>query len=282
MVGNFYIAYNRMAATGCKKESYKANQKIIGAIAEYGWPNLTTIPTPAYLVFGSTPFEERKGRTFYDDPSYYQLDILQVPDGFIGDISRYFKIKLVEKNKKEIDYDSLKAQRFSAWYCNSFDTIIFDNAVVKMFDSYESPYAAQGIVGALLHVLKPGGKLIIDSTEPGQYGINIRLGLDKIEASKQKQKADFLKRFEETFGAYEIKTYNELIETEPAAAAVYGPLIGAGAAAGAGGVGWEVKGTHEAIVFTKPAVAGGGRRKRRSCTKKSRSKQRKTRSLRFK
>jgi hypothetical protein len=76
-----------------------------------------SIPEPLYLVVGSYPTEDRKGRDFYDNPRYYMLDNHK---GVYH--SRYFNVNFNEP-------DELKNLSLS----KKFERICFDWSVTKYF-----------------------------------------------------------------------------------------------------------------------------------------------------
>jgi hypothetical protein len=47
---------------------------------------------PLYLIIGTNPDENRRGRTFYDDPQYYMLDYADIK----GKSTRYFRIDMTK------------------------------------------------------------------------------------------------------------------------------------------------------------------------------------------
>ena len=114
-------------------------------------PNVATIPNPAYLVIGATPDEERFGRTYYDDPHYYQLG-LKVPYSEItGDTSRF-----ICANFRNND----KMSEFGVTYSNRFDVIAFDMSVFKYLYGMDIPIILK-ILSNIVKALKPGGKFIL-------------------------------------------------------------------------------------------------------------------------
>lgn len=97
----------------------------------------------AFLVVGANPFEDRHGRTFYDDPRYYLLDRV----GSSRTTSRYFQQDFL---------DVAGMTELARRYPKMFDYIFFDFSVCKFFE---------GNVGTLqqfLLMLKEGGKLVLD------------------------------------------------------------------------------------------------------------------------
>ena len=80
------------------------------------------ISSTAYLVVGSCPTEDPKGRTFYTNENYYLYDEVVIPEGSDVDTSRY-----IENNFTKFPENSQLGKVF----IKNFDTVIFDNSVAK-------------------------------------------------------------------------------------------------------------------------------------------------------
>jgi len=111
----------------------------------------------AFLVVGANPFEDRHGRTFYDDSRYYLLDRATKTDynypayassrRATYDTSRYFQ-------QDFLDVTGMK--ELARRYPQKFDYIFFDFSVCKFFE---------GNIRTLqqfMLMLKDGGKLMMD------------------------------------------------------------------------------------------------------------------------
>jgi hypothetical protein len=104
---------------------------------------------PLYLIMGSNPTENRRGRTFYDDTQYYMLDYLDIPI----ESNRYF----------HIDFNDVNTFMYLAMQLpNRFQTICFDWATMKFFtgESTESLYLR---IMSLKNVLKEDGRIYFES-----------------------------------------------------------------------------------------------------------------------
>ena len=237
-------------ATPClqKKARLAKQVQVPDLLTKYRWPDFTAMPDPAYLVFGSNPFENKKGRNFYDDEQYYLLDIVKPPEGAKSD--RYIAVNLHNKNKsfkndKLEVYDRIKTNHALVFFCESFNTIIFDFSTLKMFDDsitrhengsiYDSLESM--ITESLMKFLKPGGVLILDGTEPSGHGIPKNL----LASAKSQEEADallanfregerqkFIKRIRDFGFGGDIRTFAQIIKEFPETAPVYEPLIASG------------------------------------------------------
>jgi len=97
----------------------------------------------AFLVVGANPFEDRRGRTFYDDPRYYLLDRV----GSSSAPSRYFQQDFL---------DVAGMTELARRYPKMFDYIFFDFSVCKFFEGNVRTLAQ------FLFMLKDGGKIVLD------------------------------------------------------------------------------------------------------------------------
>jgi hypothetical protein len=107
---------------------------------------LPPIPNPAYLVLGSAPNENRRGRTHYDNPNIFLMDEIETEG------PRYFKLSFT---------DNLKLGMLAALLPNSFDEICFDLSTVKAFKTSEETIIER--LASLKNMLKPTGTLYIES-----------------------------------------------------------------------------------------------------------------------
>lgn len=80
---------------------------------------------PLYLIIGTNPKEERKGRTFYDDPHYYMLDYADIK----SESNRYFHMDMTE-----VDVLAYLASELPG----RFQIICFDWATMKYIIEYDS------------------------------------------------------------------------------------------------------------------------------------------------
>jgi len=118
-----------------------------GAITPGMMPPRDRIPLTAYLVVGSCPFEERKGRIFYDNPHYYLLDHCVTGPNQRSSTLRYFHQNFT---------DRMAMTRLAERYPKMFDHIFFDVAVFKFFEGNIDN------LRQFLSMLKDGGQMIID------------------------------------------------------------------------------------------------------------------------
>ena len=209
--------------------------------------DIKQIPTPAFLVVGSSPSEDKKGRTYYDNPRFYLYDMSDVPPE--TNISRYIKSNFSE---------SPSNFQLSGIFKKKFDVVILDNAVGKFLD---------GKVGPLIYMfnmVKPGGTFIIDSVN----GLSLIQPEEEesFENAKERVKKEFIDHLKSISnqGSIEITTFGELIGKNPVANEVYGPLL-------ANHMFVEqkyIRPEGECIVITK--VSSGGRRTTRRKHAKSR------------
>jgi len=107
-----------------------------------------------YLVVGAAPHEDRRGRTFYENPSVFLLDNRAIDFYYHGEAP-----KVVDFSRYTVaDFTDVAAMTlFSSENTNKFDIILFDVAVVKFFegDLRSLPF--------FWNTLKPGGQLIMDA-----------------------------------------------------------------------------------------------------------------------
>jgi len=110
------------------------------------------LPDPVYLVVGGKRDTYNfKGvvdtRTFYSNPAYYILDR---GEPITEERSRYIRADFTDKDQME---------RVATQYSDRFDIIIFDWAVAKYFDDFNS---FREIAPFFIRMLKIGGKLVLD------------------------------------------------------------------------------------------------------------------------
>ena len=220
------------------------------------------IPNPAYLVIGSCPSEERKGRTYYDNPAYYLYDMVDVPAG--TDKSRYIQANMTIG---PINHQLSNKKLFG----EKFDTVIMDNAVAKFLEGNV------GTIPFMFDMVKPGGTFIIDSV----YGVSafFRKPEEELEEHKARKKEEFLSGIRENIknrATLEVTTFGELITKNPIANEVYGPLLADPAFIPI----YQIRPEGECIVIKK--AASGGRRRRRGNKKSRRHKLRHSRRTRRK
>lgn len=201
--------------------------------AQKGWPDPNIIPSPAFLVVGSHPSEDRHGRTFYDNPSYYLTNESNPPgvDLSTGDKSRFIPVT----------FDTVHILALPRVYPNKFDVVIFDWSVVKFIKDQTT------IPEYYMKLVKPGGQMILAETS-NRNGAN------------EQGRTDFLA----TLGALKypmyVKPISEIVTESKVASDVYKPLID----------GKYMDPANEGILIQKPAA--GGRRKsrrRRRSTKRT-------------
>jgi hypothetical protein len=201
------------------------------------YPDFTNMPTPAYLVVGSSPFEPRKGRDYYDDEHYYMIDKV----GEISPNQRYIKTDIT---------DNATINPISIVFCKKFDVIVFDHSVAK-FIIKEHNY--RRTIQFLMKMLKPDGLLIIDGVLPGFAVANA------VEETRK-----YYELYQKTGYHVEFIEYSTLIENSSVARKVYGPLFD-NLPPG------SISPTIKAIVLRKPMVGGGKKRKSRRNKKAKRS-----------
>ena len=215
------------------------------------------ISSTAYLVVGSCPTEDPKGRTFYTKENYYLYDAVVIPEGSGVDTSRY-----IENNFTEFPVNSQLGKVFR----KKFDTVIFDNSVAKFLNGNAYP------LKFLFMMVKPGGKLIIDSVNG--LSILVPKGGETEEQCKERVKNDFIRGIKESLEIEEnpeIKTFSEII-SDPVANEVYGPLLSNEKLLKEK----YISPDDECIVITKSNAGSGGKRsirknKKRMSTRKFRS-----------
>uniref|UniRef100_A0A6C0AMP3 Methyltransferase n=1 Tax=viral metagenome TaxID=1070528 RepID=A0A6C0AMP3_9ZZZZ len=181
------------------------------------------IPERAYLVVGSSPEEDRKGREFYTNSHFYQLDTAQIRNPNT-DTSRY-----IQGDFNDITSGQMLASEFS----EKFDVVIFDASVGKFLGG-----DVKGL-GNLLAMVKPGGTLILDTITglSGVSGIRMNQGINamkkQIEEISKANEREFLENLEQIIKPYTLKvtTCKQLVYAGIAdggnliARMVYGPLL---------------------------------------------------------
>ena len=227
-----------------------------------------SIPSPAYLVVGSCPGEDPKGRTFYTKGNYYLYDKEDISEKRDVDRSRY-----IEGNFTEFPVNSQLGKVFN----ETFDTVIFDNSVAKYLNGNAYP------LKSLFMMVKPGGNLIIDSVNglsvinPIKIFDSSGIGREEsLEESKDRVKNTFIAQIKEHLTPkienLEIKTFNEIISENPVANEVYGPLLSNEKLLKEK----YISPDGECILITKSKAGSGGKRsirkiKKRMSTRKIRS-----------
>ena len=222
-------------------------------------PYPISIPSTAYLVVGSCPIEDPKGRTFYTKGNYYLYDNKDISEERDVDRSRYI----------EGSFDNIFLNlQLGKVFREKFDTVIFDNSVAKFLNGHV------GLLVSLFNMVKPGGNLIIDSVN-GLSVINPKDG-ESLEESKDRVKKTFIAEIKEHLTPkienLEIKTFNEIISENPVANEVYGPLLSNEKLLKEK----YISPDGECILITKSKAGSGGKRsirkiKKRMSTRKIRS-----------
>ena len=128
--------------------------QLVGSItrSEIGSKKDSTI-SPAYLVLGASPSENRNGRTFYDDEHYWLLDVESA--GSNVDTSRFFNINFTDA--QQMSYLALQLQK-------EFDAIVFDVSTMKFFNTNSASNINRLI--DLKVMLKEGGLLYMEVPGP--------------------------------------------------------------------------------------------------------------------
>jgi hypothetical protein len=232
-------------------------------------PYPISIPSTAYLVVGSCPIEDSKGRTFYTKENYYLYDNKDISEERDVDRSRY-----IEGNFTEFPVNSQLGKVFK----EQFDTVIFDNSVAKYLNGNAYP------LKSLFMMVKPGGNLIIDSVNglsvinPIKIFDSSGIGREEsLEESKDRVKKAFIWGIVDNLteiGKLQFKTFNEIIEN-PVAKEVYGPLLSNEKLLKEK----YISPDGECILITKSKAGSGGKRsirknKKRMSTRKIRSTER--------
>jgi SAM-dependent methyltransferase len=107
------------------------------------------------LILGSHPKEDRRGRTFYDDPDVYLLDATPVIEE--AERERYY----------QIDFrDASHMAALAFLIPNAFDEICFDESTTKFFN-YPLD-TLQSRIQSIHRMLKVGGVFYVD--KPGHTG----------------------------------------------------------------------------------------------------------------
>lgn len=198
--------------------------------------SITSIPSTAYLVVGSTPGEPRRGRTFYDNPAYFLTDMDKK--------DRADRSRFIECNFMEV----MESSHIAFAFCERFDTVICDYSVFHHFGS--TTHAK-----TLFSMVKPGGTLILDNT--GYIGMRGMPIEEAITTGTEKIKGELV-----SLGLpVEVQLTVDLISNNPVAKEIYGPLIEANI----------MRNNSTCFVMVKPKT--GGKRKftgRKRNTKRSR------------
>ncbi len=203
------------------------------------YPDFTNMPTPAFLVVGSSPFEPHKGRDYYDDEHYYMIDTV----GEISPDQRHIKADITNTSMMN---------PISIVFCKKFDVIIFDHSVAKFIIKN---HTAKLVIQYLIKMLKPGGIIIVDAVLPN-FGVN-----EKIEKTRE-----YYELYEKCGYPVEHVNYDRLVGENIVARRVYGPLFDNLPP-------HAISPTDTAIILRKPVV-GGKKRKSRKHNPKKRSKTR--------
>ena len=109
------------------------------------------------LILGAHPHEDRRGRTFYDDPDVYLLDYSPVIAEEGKEEERYY----------QIDFrDASQMAALAFLVPSAFDEICFDESTTKFFN--EPLDTLQSRIQSIHGMLKPGGVFYVD--KPGHTG----------------------------------------------------------------------------------------------------------------
>jgi hypothetical protein len=208
---------------------------------------LANIPNPAYLVVGSCPSEERKGRTYYDNPAYYLYDMSDIPAESTVDKSRYIQ---GDFSKFPINFQLAKV------FKEKFDVVILDNAVGKFLDGNVFP------LDCMFSMVKKGGTFIIDTIN-GLSGVSPNPG-ETMMAAITRVKEEFIAKLRtevKNQAGLEITTFGDLITKNPVANQVYGSLLANPTLVAQR----YIRPEGECVVIKK--AASGGRRRRQGAKK---------------
>lgn len=185
--------------------------KVKQLLTERTFPDPDTIVSPAYLVIGATPDEDRKGRDFYDNPAYYTLDNAPVSvDGPRHIIADFNEVPLI--------------MQLSFLYCEKFDGIIFDYSTYKFFRGNNLEY--------LLKMVKPNGFFITELATLGVVdskretdGLN-SAGIAKVFKRLRKEKElSELEDIKKTGFSARLISFNTAMSENPLARSIYRPVI---------------------------------------------------------
>jgi hypothetical protein len=112
--------------------------------------------SPSYLVLGANPGEARGKRVYYNDPHYWQMDIVLESYQASPDTSRFFKIDF--NNIAQLSYLASKLPK-------SFDIICFDYATITYFWADKNPEYLRGMTERLINIralLKDDGYIYME------------------------------------------------------------------------------------------------------------------------
>ena len=201
------------------------------------YPDYHAIPTPAVLVIGAYPDEQRNGRTFYDDPSYYLFGLSYGPKPPNVDRSRFI----------ECDFnDFTRYTPVALLYCGMFDVVIVDEAVLKFI---KDPV----VIKHFISMVKPGGQMIMPSTYIGLSTMSSLNG--PIQQQKEQATARMLALLAELKYQVYIDSISTMVSENKFANRIYRGMIDSRII--------DDPDTQEGIIIQKPA-AGGSRRGRKT------------------
>jgi hypothetical protein len=146
------------------KSKIDAINQLISTMKPILTPMIESIPDTAYLVLGSFPSENKRGRYYYTNPSIYLLDQMNVD----GNFPNYFRIDFT---------NSEQLLAFSSLVGKKFDEICFDYSTMKFFKIPQDSVVER--ITYLKNMLKDTGTLYfesIGSPPGGAYGVNKATG----------------------------------------------------------------------------------------------------------
>ena len=227
-------------------------------------PDVNLIPNPAYLVIGSYPGENPKGRDFYDNPAYYLYDMMDIDEGI--NRSRYIQSEFNNSSNKDI----------SKVYFEKFDVVIFDYNVSKSIENIKD------VIEDLFNMVKKDGILIIDDSfipaiiPPGTTSKEISEIISQPYRMRELREQSLLmkvNKMQQYMGAYLVEPilYPDIIKENIVAASVYGSKLDD----------YDRK-NRKCIIIRKSILTFGGKRKVKRLTKKSRGYKTKKRHYRKK
>ncbi len=123
--------------------------------------------SPSYLVLGANPGEARGKRVYYNDPHYWQMDIVLESYQASPDTSRFFKIDF--NNIAQLSYLASKLPK-------SFDIICFDYATIKYFWDGDDPEYLKAMTERLITIrelLTDDGHIFM---EKSHFPFGVRFG----------------------------------------------------------------------------------------------------------